>query len=111
LNQDNSVNSADNAERTGNAVVLFLTGMGAVLPVVASGDSTPADVLSRAIEEVSVTVGGRTAEVLFAGMTPGSVGLGQVNILIPSGVTAGSRVPVIVKIRDQVSNTVTISVR
>jgi uncharacterized protein (TIGR03437 family) len=60
---------------------------------------------------VSATVGGANAEVLFAGLTPGSVGLAQVNLRIPAGTTPAGLVPLVVKAGDQVSNTVTIGVR
>jgi uncharacterized protein (TIGR03437 family) len=42
---------------------------------------------------LQVTIGGQTAAVQFAGLTPGLVGLYQVNVVIPAGVT-GSAVPV-----------------
>jgi uncharacterized protein (TIGR03437 family) len=38
------------------------------------------------------------ATVLFAGLTPGYVGLYQVNVTMPTGVTQGSQVPVTVSV-------------
>src|SRR5580693_10029508 len=46
------------------------------------------------IAPVAVNIGGIPATVLFAGLTPGYVGLCQVNVIVPSGVTPGTQVPV-----------------
>jgi len=40
-------------------------------------------------EGVEVTIGGRAATVLYAGLAPGFVGLNQVNITTPAGLAAG----------------------
>ena len=111
LNQDSSINSSDKPERPGNVVVIFLTGLGAVTPTLTAGEVTPSDVLTRATLAVSATIGGIEAEVLFAGMTPGSIGLAQINLRVPASITAGNAVPLNVKVGDQVSNTVTLSIR
>jgi uncharacterized protein (TIGR03437 family) len=92
-------------------VTLFLTGLGQVDPPVRSGESAPLDVLSYAKNQVSATVRGANAQVLFAGLTPGSVGLAQVNVVIPAEITASERVPVLIKVGEAVSNTVYIAVR
>ena len=48
---------------------------------------------------VKVTIGGQTANVNFAGGAPGSVaGVIQVNAQIPSGITVGAAVPVVVQV-------------
>jgi uncharacterized protein (TIGR03437 family) len=111
LNQDGSINSTGNPESTSNVVVVFLTGLGEVMPPVTAGEPTPPDVLRGATLPVSANIAGFAADVLFAGMTPGSIGLAQVNLRIPASVAPGSAVPVAIKVGDQVSNTVTISVR
>ena len=41
---------------------------------------------------VTATIGGVNAPVLFAGLTPTFAGLYQVNLQVPAGVTAGQRV-------------------
>jgi uncharacterized protein (TIGR03437 family) len=57
-----------------------------------------------------VSIGGVNAFVQFSGLTPGTVGLNQINVQIPAGVAAGTAVPVSVSIGGAVSNTVTIAV-
>jgi len=56
-------------------------------------------------------VGGKPAVVQFAGLTPGFIGLYQVNVQIPEGVTAGSAVPLVVTSGGVPSNTVTLGIR
>jgi uncharacterized protein (TIGR03437 family) len=58
-------------------------------PAIPSGEPTPSSPFSIVTSQVSVTVGGLPAAVWFAGLTPGSVGLLQVDIVIPSGLAPG----------------------
>jgi uncharacterized protein (TIGR03437 family) len=67
--------------------VAYVTGLGAVSPAVATGAAAGFDTLSYASAMVSATVGGVPAVVQFAGLAPGFIGLGQVNVAIPAGVT------------------------
>jgi uncharacterized protein (TIGR03437 family) len=75
------------ALRQGTVAVAYVTGLGAVSPSVATGAVAPFETLSYAAATVSATVGGVPAQVQFAGLAPGFIGLGQVNVLIPAGVT------------------------
>jgi uncharacterized protein (TIGR03437 family) len=56
-----------------------------------------------------VTIGGVTAPVGFSGIAPGNAGLYQINVTVPSGVTPGDDVPVVVSMPGS-SDTVTIAV-
>jgi len=58
-----------------------------------------------------LAIGGINAPVLFSGLTPGFVGLYQVNAQVPSGVTPGSAVPLIIKQGSATSNTVTVAIK
>lgn len=68
----------------------YLVGMGPTNPPVESGAATPATQLHHTISPAQVRVGGQNASVLFAGLSPGFVGLYQVNFTVPSALTAGN---------------------
>lgn len=107
---DFSVITRANPARTGEVVLIYATGLGAVLPGVASGAAAPGDPAAAAAASVSVQIGGVDAGTpLFAGLAPGFAGLYQINITVPSGVAAGD-VPVVVTAAGVQSKTVTLPV-
>jgi uncharacterized protein (TIGR03437 family) len=93
----------------GESIILYLVGMGATSPQVASGAASPGGPPASANLQPVVTIGGSTASVSFAGLTPGLVGLYQINAEVPAGVSGD--VSVTVTQNDTDSNTVTIPVR
>jgi uncharacterized protein (TIGR03437 family) len=50
--------------------------------------------MNTTVMPVTVTVGGKNATVIYAGLTQGFVGLYQINLIVPAGLT-GSQ-PVVV---------------
>jgi len=52
---------------------------------------------------VTVTIGGKPAEILYAGAAPQLAALIQINARVPSDVEPGGAVPVMVKIGDYTS--------
>ena len=108
-NADASVNTAENPAEAGSYVVAYLTGCGNVDHAVATGGPAGSDPLSRPKSVVTAKVGDAQAEVAFAGLTPGFIGLMQVNLRVP-GVPAGTH-PLAVTVDGVQSNTAMISVK
>jgi uncharacterized protein (TIGR03437 family) len=100
-----------NPAKAGDVVVVYCTGLGATNPAVRSGEAAPASPLAKVVTPVTVTIGGQPATVQYAGLTPGLVGLYQVNVQIPSGVTPGSSVSLVISQDGVPSNTVTLALR
>jgi uncharacterized protein (TIGR03437 family) len=78
-----ALNSLQNPVHPGEYVVVYLTGQGQVNPPIATGAQSPAQPLSLPVAAVQAKIGGKPAEVAFAGLAPGFVGLLQVNLLVP----------------------------
>ena len=75
------------------------------------GDAT-ASLIAKAIESVVVQIGGVNAQVLFAGDAPGFVGLSQINVKVPQGVTPALYLPVSMIVAGNISSQrVTISIK
>jgi uncharacterized protein (TIGR03437 family) len=87
--------------RRGDTLTLFITGEGDVSPPLATGASpffaTPVSFLPQPNLPISVTIGGFSSEITFAGIPPGVAGVTQVNFTIPIGVALGVQ-PVIVTV-------------
>jgi uncharacterized protein (TIGR03437 family) len=84
INQDGSLNATGNGAKPGDELVAYLVGSGPLDNPIATGAEAPSSPLSREKSLTTATVGGTSAAVPFAGMTPGSVGLVQVNFIVPS---------------------------
>lgn len=97
LKADFTIVSATNAPRRGDTILIYLTGLGALNPPLADGAAAPANPLSRVTDTVNVYIGGRKANVGFAGAAPGFAGLYQLNVVIPLDAPIGSAVPVAVE--------------
>lgn len=98
LNEDLTLNSPLNAARTGSIVVIYATGEGQTIPGGTDG-KIAGSILPTPVASVSVRIGGKPADVLYAGAAPTLVaGVLQVNARIPDDVTAGPAVPVVLTI-------------
>ena len=94
----------------GEVIILYLIGMGATDVLVASANASPSvEPLARVRALPTVTVGNRPATVAFAGLTPGAVGLYQINLFVPTGGTGD--LPVVISQNGVEANTTVLPVR
>ncbi|MFB3775985.1 MAG: hypothetical protein ACE141_00205 [Bryobacteraceae bacterium] len=92
----------------GDNIVIYLTGLGRTWPAVDTGSPGPLDPLAQAQVTPIVTLGGTEAAVQFAGLTPGLVGVYQINARAPDNAPAGLNVPLTIS---QGDNSTSIPVR
>jgi len=108
-NNDYTLNTTSNGAAVGSYAVVYFTGQGEVDTPVLSGIAAPLQPLARALADTAVTIGGATSNVIFSGLTPGFVGLAQVNVQVPN--LAPGDYPISIVIAGNVSNAGTITVR
>jgi len=82
----------------GTTIVIYGTGLGAVSPVIDSG-AAPGKDLRDAATAPTVLIGGISAQVAFAGLSPQFVGVNQINVVVPAVPTPG-----VVPLQIQVGN-------
>jgi len=99
VNQDGSINTSSAPAPVGSIISLYATGEGQTSPAGVDGKPATAP-LPTPILPVNVTIGGVTVDNLqYVGGAPGEVaGLLQINVQIPVGITAGSAVPVLIRV-------------
>ena len=102
VNQDGSINSSSTPARRGQAIVIYATGLGAVVP---SGN------LKTTSRPVTVVVGSTAIIPFFAGLTPGFVGLYQVNATLPAAMPPGLDMPLSLRQGGAVSLPVDVSLQ
>ncbi len=89
VKQDGSLVEPRNPASGGEAIALFMTGLGPIVPVLETGQPGPEAPPAETWLKPLVRVGGQQVPVLFSGYAPRFVGLYQVNILLPPGLTPG----------------------
>ena len=98
---DQSLVTAANPLQAGEAVELYVTGLGL---------TTPSNGLDVAVQQPTVTVGGVACPVTFAGAAPTYMGLDQINCTIPAGLASSASAPVVITSGDRTSNTATLAI-
>jgi uncharacterized protein (TIGR03437 family) len=93
-------------------IQLYCTGLGDVTNRPNLGAASPsAPNLATTLAQPTVSIGGVDANVVFSGLSPGFVGLYQVNLQVPQTAPSGDAVPVVLKIGGVTSNTATIAIQ
>jgi uncharacterized protein (TIGR03437 family) len=103
------------AVHAGEYVTIYATGLGPVENPPPTGMSLPDAALATVRTTPTVTIGGMPATVAFAGLAPPgqnryTVGVYQIDALVPSNAPAGDSVPVVVSTAGIGSNPVTVSI-
>jgi len=86
---DGTLVSKDSPAQPGEYLVAYGAGMGGTNATPASGAASPSSPLATPADPPTLLVNGAPAPLLFAGLTPGLVGLYQLNFQVPAGLTAG----------------------
>jgi len=92
LNQGGSPNTQMNPATKGALAAIFATGLGQTDPPGVDGQRATQPV-PQAKLNVQVKIGGQTAQVMDAGLAPGFVGLYQIDVLVPAGLTGQGALP------------------
>jgi uncharacterized protein (TIGR03437 family) len=75
--------------KPGEHLVIYLSGLGATDQSVATGAGSPSQPLAGPLEGPTLTLNGLHVPIDFVGLTPGSVGLYQINFQVPFGTFDG----------------------
>jgi len=76
--------SATSPARPGETLVIYLTGLGEVDHGAPTGQAAPMSPLANVVAPVVVQIGNRSLRPFFAGLTPGLIGVYQVNVTLPA---------------------------
>ena len=87
---DGSLINAKSPAKAGEIAIAYLSGLGATDGDVTSGGASPGGSLARPLVLPTLTVGGKDARITFVGLTPGLVGLYQMNFEVPAALTGGN---------------------
>jgi uncharacterized protein (TIGR03437 family) len=79
-----------------DSLTIYANGLGLTSPQVTAGSPAPSSPLASAVLQPTVTLGGVNLNVSYAGLTPGGVGVYQINASVPSGVPQGLSVPLVI---------------
>jgi len=103
---------ANTPVKRGDALVIYANGLGPVSNQPASGEPSPGppQALAATNATPSVTIGGTTTPLIFSGLTPGSVGLYQVNVTVPTNAPTGNQ-PLVISVNGISSQAKTVLVQ
>ncbi len=103
--------------KVGDTLVVYAIGLGQTMPAVSNGTAAPSNPLAVIAPMPTVIFGSQAVSQsdattpLFVGLTPGFVGLYQINVTLPPAVEKGPRVPMFLAMGDNVfSNPVELAI-
>jgi len=101
---DNSLIAPGSPAQAGEIIVVYACGLGRTLPNPAPGAIPQSAAVIQRLSDLKVYLGGAAidaASILYAGLTPGSAGLYQINLVLPDN--PGTDPEIRVAIADQSS--------
>jgi uncharacterized protein (TIGR03437 family) len=107
---DGSLVTASSPAVPGEYVVFYMSGLGVTTTPVASGTASPSSPLAVPLTDPVLTLNGADVPILFAGLTPGLVGLYQVNFQVPANAPTGD-LQLVVSQQGAVSNVTILPVK
>lgn len=113
LNQDNSVNSAQNPAQRGSVISLFATGFGNIPEAPGDGVPVTSEIRTPGLLQISIGAAFVPADhILFTGLAPNLISVWQINVRIPMTVPPGNTTPLGLRYRDTPAQTrLTVAVR
>jgi len=102
VNQDNTINGPNAPLTRGQTLIVYATGLGAVR---VEGQ------LARVIAPVTVLLNGQELPVAYAGLSPGYIGLYQINLAVPASIPPGLGISLTLKQGGVLSNTIPVSLQ
>ena len=86
---DGTLVSETSPAQPGTYVIFYLAGLGPTDVPVADGAGSPFNPLAHPVNQPTLTLNGVSQPYQFVGLTPGIVGLYQINFLVPTGTPNG----------------------
>ena len=105
---NNLLATLSNPLHRGDRIVIYLTGLGRTNPSVDAGVPSPGNPAAIALEPTTVTLGGTELAVDFVGLSPGQVGVYQINAVVGGFAPLGVEVPLVIS---QGGGSTTVAVR
>jgi uncharacterized protein (TIGR03437 family) len=81
----------------GDHITIYLTGLGRTNPAIDAGIAAPSDPPLSVLNEPVVTIGDVQLGVNFAGLSPGQVGVYQINADVPGYAPLGVSLPLVIR--------------
>jgi uncharacterized protein (TIGR03437 family) len=91
IHLDASLVTPQNPAKAGEFLLVFLTGVGPIDGYPQSGKPVALSPLPATLTSAQVTLAGAPVQALYLGMTPGFIGLAQLNIKMPDTLPAGNK--------------------
>lgn len=80
---------ADHPASPGEILETYGVGLGPTNPAVDGGVASPSNPVAQAVQTPELLIGGQSATVVFAGLTPGLAGVYQINAMVPAAMKPG----------------------